>query len=178
MKFKKTIIAAGVSVVALGSVAYAAPGMMKYAEPVTLSDAQAKSAAMFDRMDVNDDGQIDQADREARHDERFARLDTDGDGVISRAEFDAMHEKRGMRGEVKRGGHHGKRGGGMHMMGKMADTNNDGIITRAEFDAGVKAHFAKMDTDGDGTVTAEERQTAHEQMREARKAMREQAQAD
>lgn len=175
MQFKKTFIAAGVSIFAMGSVAYAAPGMMKNAEPVTLSQMQEKSGAMFDRMDANGDGKIDAADREARQDQRFAKLDTNGDGSISREEFDAMHAKRGegMRGEGRRGGHHGKRGG-MHM-GKMADTNGDGVITRAEFDAVAQARFARMDTNGDGTVTVEERKAARDQMREARKAARQQA---
>ncbi len=182
---KKTMIAAGAAVLALGTVAYAAPGMMKAEGPVTLKDAEAKSAEMFAKMDANGDGKLDQADREARHAQRFATLDTDGNGSISQDEFNAMPEKRGMRGDGMRGeggpdgegmrGHHGKRGGGMRMMAKMADTNNDGVITRAEFDAGVKAHFAKMDANGDGTVTAEERKAAHEQMRERFKQARDAA---
>lgn len=174
---KKTILAAGAAVLAMGTVAYAAPGMMAEKGPVALAEAQTKSAAMFDRMDVNSDGKIDAADREARVKERFTRLDTDGNGSLSLEEFTAGREMRGKRGEGMRD-HHGKRGQGMHMMGKMADTNNDGTITRAEFDAGVQAHFAKMDANGDGTVTVEERQAAREQMREAWKERREARQAN
>ncbi|WP_225899768.1 EF-hand domain-containing protein [Croceicoccus gelatinilyticus] len=178
---KKTIFAAGAAVLAMGTVAYAAPGMMSEKGPVTLAEAQTKSAAMFDKMDVNSDGQINAADREARMEQRFAKLDTDGNGSLSLAEYTAAHEMRGKRGDGEgKGmrGHHGKRGHGMRMMGKMADTNNDGTITRAEFDAGVQAHFAKMDANGDGTVTVEERQAAREQMREARQERREARQAN
>jgi len=51
----------------------------------------------------------------------------------------------------KRGGMMGKHGG---MMGQMADTNGDGTITRAEFDAATAAHFAKGDSDKNGTISA------------------------
>lgn len=187
---KKTFLAAGVAVLAMGTVAYAAPGMMKAEGPVTMAEAKAKSGEMFARMDVNGDGKIDSADRKARQDERFAKMDTDGNGSISRAEFDAMHGMHGMRGQGgahemggahmmggdhAMGGRQGKRGGhgGMGMMGMMADTNKDGVITRAEFDAGVTSHFAQMDTNGDGTVTVEERKVAREKMRETRMEKRE-----
>lgn len=173
---KKTTLAAAAAVLATATVAYAAPGMMKAPQgPVTLEQAKAKSAAMFDRMDANHDGQIDQADRQARRDERFAKIDTNGDGSISKSEFEAMPAMRdGKRGE-RRHDMHGKRGGrdGMPMMGRMADTNHDGVITRAEFDAGVAAHFAKVDTDGDGTITDAERKAAHDKMRERFQQMRE-----
>ena len=65
-------------------------------------------------------------------------------------------------------GHHGmrgaRRGGGMMML-RMADADGDKSITRAEFDAAQAAHFAKVDTNGDGTITAAERQTVHQAMR-------------
>ena len=176
---KKTMLAAGAAVLAMGTVAYAAPGMMAERGPMTLAEAKAKSATMFDKMDANGDGQINAADREARMEQRFAKMDTDGNGSLSLAEFNAAHEMRGERkGRHGHNGHEGKRGHGMRMMGKMADTNNDGTITRAEFDAGVEAHFAKMDADGNGTVTAEERHNAREQMRERWQERREARQAN
>jgi hypothetical protein len=47
------------------------------------------------------------------------------------------------------------------MMGlRSADTDGDGIVTRAEAMAQADAMFARMDTNKDGTVSAEERQTA------------------
>ena len=64
---------------------------------------QAKSAERFDRMDVNKDGYIDQADRQARakqrRDEWFARADTDKDGKLSPAELEAARATRGQHGE-------------------------------------------------------------------------------
>lgn len=186
---KKTTLAAGFAALAIGSVAVAAPGAMKDKGPQTLAQAQTKAAAMFERMDANKDGKLDAADRAARRAQHFAKLDANKDGAISRAEFDAGHAARGdrMQGDhaamgharMTDGGHRdGKRG---HRMGgamRMADTNKDGTITRAEFDAGVKTMFARTDTDGNGTVTAEERKAAHEAMRDRMRQSRPDATAD
>lgn len=46
-------------------------------------------------------------------------------------------------------------GGGMGMM--RADTNGDGAISRAEATAQANARFDRMDTNKDGTLTADER---------------------
>ena len=70
---------------------------------------QAKSAERFDRMDVNKDGYIDQADRQARAEQRraewFAKADTNKDGKLSPAELEAARkdghrEHRGQRGPM------------------------------------------------------------------------------
>lgn len=47
-------------------------------------------------------------------------------------------------------------GGGMGMM--RADTNGDGMISKAEATAQANARFDRMDTNKDGTITADERQ--------------------
>lgn len=46
----------------------------------------------------------------------------------------------------------------------MADVNNDGVVTRDEMIASVTARFAKLDTNKDGKITAEERQAARAAM--------------
>ena len=60
--------------------------------------SSAEYQAFFQRMDVNKDGFIDQADREARAKQRreewFRNADTDKDGKLSKAEFDAASAKR------------------------------------------------------------------------------------
>ena len=67
----------------------------------------AEHRAFFEKMDVNKDGYIDQADREAaakqRRDEWFANADANKDGKLSQAELEAARAamgKRGMRGPV------------------------------------------------------------------------------
>lgn len=62
----------------------------------------AEYRAHFDRLDVNKDGYIDQADRVARAEQRraewFATADTDKDGKLSQAELEAARAKHGPRG--------------------------------------------------------------------------------
>ena len=53
-------------------------------------------------------------------------------------------------------------GGGMGMM--RADTNNDGMISKAEATAQSNARFDRLDTNKDGTLTADELQGPGAQM--------------
>lgn len=57
------------------------------------------------------------------------------------AQADAPHERMGKGGPMA-----------------MADADKDGNLTRAELTKALTARFAKMDTNGDGTVTKEERE--------------------
>jgi len=58
-----------------------------------------------------------------------------------------------------------RRAGGM-MMERLAD--EEGNITREDFLAKHAAHFDRLDTNGDGVLSAEERAAAHEAMKERR----------
>lgn len=62
---------------------------------VTRADALARSAQMFDRLDVNKDGKLDPADREAMKAAMFDKIDSNHDGQISRVEFIAMRPGMG-----------------------------------------------------------------------------------
>ncbi|QIG80551.1 EF-hand domain-containing protein [Stakelama tenebrarum] len=62
--------------------------------------------------------------------------------------------------------------------GMMADANQDGVVTREEIVASVESHFARVDTDGDGQISAEERVAAHQAMRAERQARREARRAE
>ena len=83
-----------------------------------------------------------------------------------RAAHEARRAKMKERRGEARGGRHARRGG-MAMLLR-ADTNGDKAVSRAEFDAAVEARFAKVDTDGSGSITAEERAAAHAAMKERR----------
>jgi Ca2+-binding EF-hand superfamily protein len=104
------------------------------------------------------------AEVNAQIDEHFARMDANGDGSVDAEERQAMHaqmrERHGERG--------GRRGAGGHGMLGRADTNEDGQISRAEFDARSGEHFARLDTDSDGVISAEERQAMREHRSERR----------
>lgn len=119
-----------------------------------------------------------------RMERRFAMLDQDGSGGVSQAEMDAARKKRGeMRGQRgergdraemrgKRGGKQLGQKGGQHMMRgliRQADADGDRIVTRAEFDRTVATHFARMDADGNGTLTATERKAARTALRGERR---------
>ncbi|PKB14850.1 EF hand domain-containing protein [Novosphingobium kunmingense] len=144
---------------------------------ITRAQAQTKAESMFDRMDANKDGKIDQADRAARQAERFARLDIDKNGQISPEEMAAGHQRKprpdgaatgGDHAGHKmgmRGGHRGGHGGGHGGMMKMADANKDGAITKTEAVAAALAHFDKADANRDGSVTPDERKSAMAKMR-------------
>jgi Ca2+-binding EF-hand superfamily protein len=145
-------------------------------------------AKFFAKADSDGDGELSADELKAAHEARrekmesrrkehgdamFAKLDTDNSGGLSAEELAAGHKahegRKGKHAEMGEGGEHGKRGdhrGGMAMhMLKRADADGDKAVTRAEFDAAVAKHFAEVDTDKSGTITAEERAAAHEAMK-------------
>lgn len=196
---KKITLALSAAALALagGAAVYAAPAMMggKMDKDMTRAEATTMANTMWTKLDVNQDGMVNQADRDAKRAARFDRMDANKDGSISRDEFAAGHRggmgghQRGghagmnheggpeMAGEMnhgKHGGKHGRRGGmrmGMMMM-HMADANKDGSVSRAEYDAGVTQHFDMVDTNRDGTITKPERQAAHAAMKARMETMR------
>ena len=183
---KKSILFGGVSAMLLASAAlYAAPGAGKMKIDADGNGAVSKTEAMvgadarFTKMDVNNDGTLNQADRAAKVKEHFAAMDADKNGAVSEPEFVAAHEarmakredRREMRGERKGpGGHKDHRmgdrgkGGGMRMLA-MADTNGDKSVTQAEFRAAAEARFAKSDANNDGSISADERKAQRQGMR-------------
>ena len=179
---RKLTIAASIAVLATaGTTAFAAHHMggkdPMGDKTVTRAEMQQHAVQMFDRLDVNKDGKLDQTDRAAHQGARFDKLDADNNGQISRDEF-AAHKRgpeAGAEGAKDGMRHHGGRGGhgGMgKMMLRMADTNKDQSISRAEFDAATASHFDKVDTNKDGQITPEERKAAHEKMRGMMRAMK------
>ena len=175
-----------ISLLTLGAALLAVPVLAAPGDPrgdadgngtLTRAEAQAHATQMFARMDANQDGKLDAADRTAKRAEMQAkmveRFDADKDGNISRAEWDQHSadraakraergEKRAESGEGRQGkrhamrGHYGKRGGHHAMMGK-ADTDGDKAISQAEFQTAALARFDAADANKDGQVTADER---------------------
>ena len=134
--------------------------------PLTRAQVQERTAERFGRMDANDDGVLNQADREARQKAMFDRIDADHNGAISFAEFSAQRENRAeARGERReqradrRGpggpGPRGMRGGPEGP--RAADADKDGTVTQAEFTGAALARFDRADANKDGTITREER---------------------
>lgn len=96
-----------------------------------------------ERHDVNGDGQVTREELVQTLD-LFDHLDTDGDGALSEADFDARHTAMAFGFAARR-----------------ADENNDDQVTAAEWDA----WFAEHDTNGDGTLSADDRPERGERIR-------------
>ncbi|MGB5078818.1 MAG: calcium-binding protein [Sphingorhabdus sp.] len=178
----KTKIFSGLIAISLASAAlYAAPSLKADAngdKAVSKNEAMVAADAHFAKMDVNADGKLDQSDRVAMVRKHFVEMDTDKSGSLNEAEFLAAHQSRmaqrndhremrmgrGQRdGSEHRGrgahqGRHGGERGGMKML-EMADGNADMTVTKTEFRAAAEARFVKADTNGDGTISAEERKS-------------------
>lgn len=151
--------------------------------PVTQAEFIEARTARLVAMDADGDGIVTAEERRAagqarmaeRRGQMFTRLDTDNDGVISRAEWDAAPQMREgqMRGGQARGEHarggamkRGHRGPGMrHGAMSRVDRSGEPVTVEAVRQRAAE-QFARLDADGDGVVTAQER-SAH---REARKA--------
>ena len=132
----------------------------------TRADVEQRTADLFGRMDVNDDGVLDQADREAARRQAFDRIDADKDGAISFAEFDARRDTRTGDGE-RRVGRRGRAGG--PAMARGADADNDGSVSKAEYTTAALARFDRADADRDGTISLEERRDARHHSRHDRR---------
>ncbi len=99
---------------------------------------------LFEAADSNSDGVLTRQEFDAGREAMFARLDADHDGQLSRG------DRRRHRGDGERGGRHDD-----HQ--RNADANNDGAITREEFLARPLQMFARLDSDSDGVISADER---------------------
>jgi Ca2+-binding EF-hand superfamily protein len=144
--------------------------------------ARRDPAKMIEHFDKNGDGKLQVAELPERMQKFMAKADADKDGVLTVAELtaarEALHAKfEGHRGDfgkkldpaemVKR---FDKNGDGKLQVAELpermqkfmakADADKDGSLTVAELTAAretfLKEHFARMDTSGDGALTAEE----------------------
>lgn len=147
---------------------------------IDAKDREAAEAKRFAELDTDHNGSLSLAEFSAAHQRKEGGMGQrwagrDGDMPPPPGAMDAPPPPEAMDGPPPMGGMHGKRGG-HHRMGRGgpgmmmamlrgADTNHDMAVTRAEWMAAADAHFAKMDTNGDGTVTPDERKAAHEAMR-------------
>jgi len=129
----------------------------RFAQPATRAEVQARTAAMFARLDTNHDGSITrdeltavEARREQKAEARaqrfdpakaFDRLDLNHDGKITAEEVAAAHARhaRSASGRTQ------TQAAGFHGLYARADVNKDNVITRAEFDAVGQQLKARME---------------------------------
>lgn len=137
---------------------------------VTEGEARAAAKEMFGQLDKNRDGRLEGEEMPSRQFGRggkggpqmFERFDKDGDGKVSKAEappmmserFDAVDtDKDGFVTSAEARAMHEKRGG---FMGSRMDTDGDGKVSAVEFEEGHVAMLRGADKDGDGAVTMDE----------------------
>lgn len=176
---KKTVVIGGMVAVTFAALAGGVMAQQAQANRPARTQAEMTQAAFVEARvarlttaDADSDGTVTgeehQAAHQAKHaeraDARFARMDTNGDGSISRAEFDAPREARAERGpRPERAGMRGPRGGsGGDRAARMADR---GPVVIADARAKAEQAFARMDADGNGVVTASERQAVRGERR-------------
>jgi Ca2+-binding EF-hand superfamily protein len=158
-----TLSLSAAATLAVGGVAYAQAAPNVARPGLTRAAVQERATKAFGRIDANDDGVLNQADREARQKAVFDRVDADHNGAISLAEFSAVREER-REARAESGGPDGPRfarralgGPGGPGMARMADTDRDGTVTQAEFTQAALTRFDRADADKDGTISRDER---------------------
>ena len=150
---KKTLFLGGAALLTIGTAALAQPGGARE-QPTTRAQVTAMVDARFAKMDLNQDGVIDDSDRAAMQAERFAKLNTDGDGALTEAEMKAGHEARRARMQERRADAKANRPEPTaEQKAKWAERRakrGDKRGNRQE------SRFAAKDTDGNGTLSAAE----------------------
>jgi Ca2+-binding EF-hand superfamily protein len=106
-----------------------------------------RGAAMFERLDADNDGKITKAEMSAGRERMFKRLDRNGDGVIDENEIEKARqaiEDRAASAEARLSG-----------QWRRMDKDGDGKVSGAEFQAR-SAMFDLADRNDDGVVTKDE----------------------
>lgn len=143
--------------------------------------SRAEFLSRLDRMaavDANRDGSITPDERRAamqaraaqRRDAAFDRLDANSDGAISRAEFEARPQRAERAARARMSGQQVRR---MHR-GPAAATSAraDRTVDLGQARERMSQTFARLDKDGDGYLTVEERRAGAMERRQHRREMR------
>lgn len=96
---------------------------------------------LWDNLDANKDGKVTADEMSERHADLIANADQDGDGALTKEEMKAYHKAKR---EERRAKHN-------------PDKNNDGVIDRTEFINAAQERFDKMDKNGDGVISEDEK---------------------
>ena len=129
-----------------------------------MASQRGQNMPSFENFDTNGDGVITQAEVEAHGAAKFAESDANGDGYLDAEELQAQlearrSERRGPMGDKGPMGNKGPMGGHTD-----ADQDNSGFVEMMQRQFNERMEYAaaqmlqRMDTDGDGKVSAEEAQ--------------------
>ena len=129
----------------------------------------------FKMMDANGDGMVSASEHAAAVTKMFSEMDANGDGNVTAAEMDAKHDRKAAaKGNMTSNDaamDHGSMGREMTSSEKIAkmDTNGDGVLSASEHDSGAQAMFTEMDTDGNGNLSRQEMAAGHAEMMKSKK---------
>lgn len=133
--------------------------------PALANDPGAK----FKMMDTNSDGMVSATEHAAAVTKMFGEMDANRDGKVTATEMDARHDmkKVAKAKEPMTSNDAAMDHGAMHREKSSAekiakmDTNGDGMLSAAEHDAGAKTMFSEMDGDGNGSLSQQELAAGH-----------------
>ncbi|MFN0262953.1 hypothetical protein ACKTEK_03645 [Tepidamorphus sp. 3E244] len=119
---------------------------------------------MFEKADLDGDGNLTADEVNQIRSERFARVDLDGDGNLTITEIakaqeaarQAMRDARALRSVANARGF------------TKTDADENGSISAEEYTSARERMFSRLDTDGDGGISAEELSAAKERFAERR----------
>jgi len=134
---KKTLTVAGITLLALPAAAYAQDRHHG-------RDGRGMDNLMA-TYDMNDDGQITQEEVDGFRAARLAEFDTDGDGNLNLDEYQALWLDAYRKRMVDNFQRH--------------DDDGDGIVTVEEFSEDQSGMVARLDSNDDGVLTADDKMT-------------------
>lgn len=111
----------------------------------------------FKKMDSNGDSQISSSEHETSAMEKFTKADANRDNLLTKGELAGF-----MIDEKGKSGKKAEKKSDKKMT--MFDTNNDGQLTQQEYQTGSRDHFAKMDSNTDGSISMDEMKKAKDKM--------------
>ncbi len=140
--------------------------------PAPIHPAPLRATILFNLIDRNGDGAIDQDELAALNKAIFSAVDTNGDGKITADEFDRALPAFAGGGQPPRMGQFTQRGPGFHRFGltgprfhhpgndrqgQLQDGQGPGPLQQfGDNDAGQPQDFASLDKNGDGVLSPDE----------------------
>lgn len=121
-------------------------------------EGQAGPAALFAKLDLNQDGVLTAEEVPGKFWELLSKADADADGKLTAEELGAT-KGAGREGREGREGRQGQPGDPTALF-KEFDKNEDGALTQDEVPEMFWERMSKADADGDGRITLEEMKAA------------------